>query len=53
MDGLEVATERKRLKPKTPVIILFGYPAILDEGVGKVDLWLRKGGGGAITMAVA
>ena len=43
MDGLDVAAELKRLKPKTPIIILSGYTAILDEGLGKVDLWLRKG----------
>ena|SRR5690242_16219791 len=43
MDGLDVAAELKRFKPKTPIIILSGYTAILDEGLGKVDLWLRKG----------
>jgi CheY-like chemotaxis protein len=45
MDGLDVAAELKRLKPKTPIIMLSGYTAILDEGLGKVDLWLRKGEG--------
>jgi CheY-like chemotaxis protein len=45
MDGLDVAAELKSLKPKTPVIMLSGYTAILDEGLGKVDLWLRKGEG--------
>src|SRR5690349_19139475 len=38
MDGLDVAAELKRLKPKTPIIILSGYTAILDEGIpGKYD----------------
>jgi len=43
MDGLDVAAELKKIKPKTPVIMLSGFTAILDEGLGKVDLWLRKG----------
>jgi len=45
MDGLEVATELKKLSPKTPIIVLSGYASILDEGLGRVDLWLRKGEG--------
>jgi DNA-binding response OmpR family regulator len=45
MDGLDVATELKKLNPKTPVIMLSGYISILDEGLGRVDLWLRKGEG--------
>ena len=45
MDGLEVATELKKLSPKTPIIVLSGYTSILDEGLGRVDLWLRKGEG--------
>src|SRR6516165_809908 len=45
MDGLDVAAELKRLRPKTPIIMLSGYASILDEGLGKVDLWLRKGEG--------
>ena len=45
MDGLDVAAELKNLNPKTPVIMLSGYAAILDEALGKVDLWLRKGEG--------
>lgn len=43
MDGLDVAAELKTLSPKTPIIMLSGYISILDEGLGKVDLWLRKG----------
>jgi|ERR1700751_1218018 CheY-like chemotaxis protein len=45
MNGLEVATQLKRLSPKTPIIVLSGYTSILDEGLGRVDLWLRKGEG--------
>jgi len=43
MDGLDVAVELKKLNAKTPIIMLSGYASILDEGLGKVDLWLRKG----------
>ena len=45
MDGLDVATELKKLNPKTPIIVLSGYTSILDEAMGRVDLWLRKGEG--------
>lgn len=45
MDGLDVAAELKKISPKTPVIMLSGYSSILDEGLGRVDLWLRKGEG--------
>lgn len=45
MDGLDVAAEIKTLSPRTPIIMLSGYTYILDEGLGKVDLWLRKGEG--------
>jgi CheY-like chemotaxis protein len=45
MDGLDVAEQLKTLSPKTPIIVLSGYTSILDESLGKVDLWLRKGEG--------
>jgi CheY-like chemotaxis protein len=45
MDGLDVADQLKALSPKTPIIMLSGYTSILDEGLGRVDLWLRKGEG--------
>ena len=45
MDGLDVAEQLKALSPKTPIIMLSGYTSILDESLGKVDLWLRKGEG--------
>jgi CheY-like chemotaxis protein len=43
MDGLDVAAALKLINTKTPIIMLSGFAAILDEGLGKVDLWLRKG----------
>ena len=43
MDGLDVAAALKLINTRTPIIMLSGYAAILDEGLGKVDLWLRKG----------
>ena len=43
MDGLDVAVALKGTNTKTPIIMLSGYAAILDEALGKVDLWLRKG----------
>jgi CheY-like chemotaxis protein len=45
MDGLDVAEQLKALSPKTPIIMLSGYTSILDEGLGRVDQWLRKGEG--------
>lgn len=45
MDGLKVATELKSVRPDTPIIMLSGYASILDEALGKADLWLRKGEG--------
>jgi CheY-like chemotaxis protein len=58
MDGLDVAEQLKALSPKTPIIMLSGYTSILDEGLGRVDLWLRKGEGdpeqllGAVVQAL-
>lgn len=53
MDGLDVAEQLKRLSPKTPIIMLSGYTSILDEGLGKVDLWLRKGEGDPEQLVMA
>jgi CheY-like chemotaxis protein len=53
MDGLDVAEQLKALSPKTPIIMLSGYTSILDEGLGKVDLWLRKGEGGPEQLLAA
>jgi CheY-like chemotaxis protein len=43
MNGLEVAKAIKAMSSRTPIIMLSGFTTILDEGLGKVDLWLRKG----------
>ena len=43
MDGLDVAAELKSISRKTPIIMFSGFASILDEALGKVDLWLRKG----------
>jgi CheY-like chemotaxis protein len=43
MDGLDVATELKRINRKLPIVMLSGYSSILDEGLGLVDRWLLKG----------
>jgi CheY-like chemotaxis protein len=53
MDGLDVAEQLKALSPKTPIIMLSGYTSILDEGLGKIDLWLRKGDGGPEQLLAA
>lgn len=42
MNGLAVAGEIKRINPATPVIILSAYISLPDEGIGSVDIWLRK-----------
>lgn len=55
MNGLEVAKQIKAMNARTPVIVLSGFTTILDEGLGKVDLWLRKGDSNPeqLLMAVA
>ena len=53
MNGLDVATEMKRINRKTPIIISSGYAPILDESLGRVDLWLRKGEGDATQLLTA
>src|SRR5690349_17059108 len=53
MNGLDVAGELKQLNAKTPIIMLSGYTSILDEGLGKVDLWLRKGEGNPEQLLMA
>jgi CheY-like chemotaxis protein len=53
LNGLDVATEMRRINRKTPIIISSGYAPILDEGLGRVDLWLRKGEGDATQLLTA
>jgi DNA-binding response OmpR family regulator len=43
MNGIEIATEMKRLRPTIPIIMLSGFPSLPGEGVGLVDAWLQKG----------
>jgi DNA-binding response OmpR family regulator len=43
MNGMEVATEMKRLHPRTPIVMLSGFPSLPGEGGGVVDAWLQKG----------
>jgi len=53
MDGLDVATEMRRINHKIPIIISSAYASILDEGLGRIDLWLRKGEGDAAQLLTA
>lgn len=53
LNGLAVATEMKRINRKTPIIMSSGYAPILDEGLGRVDLWLRKGEGDITQLLTA
>jgi CheY-like chemotaxis protein len=43
MNGMQVAREIRKLDPTIPIIILSAYDELLDESVGIVDLWIRKG----------
>jgi CheY-like chemotaxis protein len=43
MNGLAVAREIKRLNSSVPVLMLSAFDTILDEAVGTVDRWVRKG----------
>ena len=43
MNGMQVATEIRKLNPAVPIIILSAYGELLDESLGIADLWIRKG----------
>ncbi len=43
MNGLNVAREIRKRKPKLPIIILSAYGELLDESLGLADIWIRKG----------
>jgi CheY-like chemotaxis protein len=43
MSGLQVARQIRQLNRSIPIIILSAYIELLDESVGLVDLWIRKG----------
>jgi CheY-like chemotaxis protein len=53
MDGVDVATEIRIINRKTPIIMSSAYAPILDEGLGRVDMWLRKGEGDAAQLLTA
>jgi CheY-like chemotaxis protein len=43
MSGLQVACQIRQLNRSIPIIILSAYIELLDESVGLVDFWIRKG----------
>ena len=42
MNGVRVASEMKKLKGETPIIIFSAYQSLPGEELGIADLWLRK-----------
>ncbi len=42
MNGLAVATELKRLRPTTPIMVLSGWTSLPGETIGLVDAWFQK-----------
>ena len=42
MNGLAVATELKRLRPATPIMVLSGWASLPGETIGLVDAWFQK-----------
>jgi CheY-like chemotaxis protein len=43
MNGMQVASEIRKLNPSIPIIILSAYGELLDESLGIADIWIRKG----------
>ena len=43
MSGLQVARQIRQLNRSVPIIILSAYIELLDESLGLVDVWIRKG----------
>lgn len=43
MSGLEVARQIRKFNRAVPIIMLSAYIELLDESVGLVDVWIRKG----------
>jgi CheY-like chemotaxis protein len=43
MSGLQLARQMRQLNRTVPIIILSAYIELLDESVGLVDVWIRKG----------
>ena len=42
MNGLAVAREMRRMRPRLPIIMLSGFAALPDETIGVVDAWYQK-----------
>jgi CheY-like chemotaxis protein len=43
MSGLKVAQQIRQLSRSVPIIMLSSYIELLDESLGLVDVWIRKG----------
>ena len=43
MSGLQVTRQLRQLNRTVPIIILSSYIELLDESVGLVNVWIRKG----------
>ena len=43
MNGLEVAIEMKRMKPRVPILLLSAYPSLPESTLASVDAFLSKG----------
>jgi CheY-like chemotaxis protein len=43
MSGLEVARQIRKFNRTVPIIMLSAYIELLDESLGLVDVWIRKG----------
>lgn len=42
MNGLAVAREMRKMRPKLPIVMLSGFAALPDETIGVVDAWYQK-----------
>ena len=43
MSGLKLAQQIRQLSRSVPIIMLSSYIELLDESLGLVDVWIRKG----------
>ena len=51
MNGAEVATEMRRLRPKVPIILLSAYLNLPPEVTGLVNMTILKGDGPDVLLA--
>ena len=51
MNGAQVATEMRRLRPKTPIILLSAYLNLPPEVTSLVDMTILKGDGPDVLLA--